>query len=68
MPALDAMTRPMPGGGLTILWGCWRRGHGSGFCILNDLAITALELLRRGVVRRVLILDLDVHQVTRCDI
>jgi Histone deacetylase domain len=49
----------------TCLCGRWRRGHGSGFCILNDLAITALELLRRGVVRRVLILDLDVHQVTR---
>ena len=50
---------------LTILCGCRSRGHGSGFCILNDLAITALELLRRGAVRRVLILDLDVHQVTR---
>jgi acetoin utilization deacetylase AcuC-like enzyme len=38
-------------------------GHGSGFCILNDLALTALELQRRGDVTRVLILDLDVHQV-----
>lgn len=37
-------------------------GHGSGFCILNDLALTALELQRRGDVTRVLILDLDVHQ------
>lgn len=37
-------------------------GHGSGFCILNDLAVTALELQRRGDVRRVLVLDLDVHQ------
>lgn len=35
---------------------------GSGFCILNDLAITAEELLKRGSVQRVLILDLDVHQ------
>lgn len=37
--------------------------HGSGFCILNDLAVTAMELLGRGAVRRVLVLDLDVHQV-----
>ncbi len=36
-------------------------GHGSGFCILNDLAVTALELLRRGSVHRVLVFDLDVH-------
>jgi acetoin utilization deacetylase AcuC-like enzyme len=37
---------------------------GSGFCILNDLAITAEVLLQRGVVQRVLIVDLDVHQVS----
>jgi acetoin utilization deacetylase AcuC-like enzyme len=30
---------------------------------LNDLAFTAHELIRRGAVERVLILDLDVHQV-----
>ena len=36
---------------------------GSGFCILNDLAIAAEVLLARGAVQRVLILDLDVHQV-----
>lgn len=35
---------------------------GSGFCILNDLAITAAVLLREAAVQRVLILDLDVHQ------
>ena len=35
---------------------------GSGFCIINDLAITANTLLARGDVSRVLILDLDVHQ------
>lgn len=39
-------------------------GHGSGFCILNDLAYTAQMLLtRRSDVKRILILDLDVHQV-----
>ncbi len=36
---------------------------GSGFCILNDLAITAAALMREGAVQRVLVLDLDVHQV-----
>ena len=34
----------------------------AGFCILNDLAVTAELLLRQGRVQRVLILDLDVHQ------
>ncbi|HQY94813.1 histone deacetylase [Caldilinea sp.] len=35
---------------------------GSGYCIFNDLAIAARWLRRRGLVRRVLIVDLDVHQ------
>ena len=39
---------------------------GSGFCILNDLAYTATVLLQQGAVQRVLILDLDVHQVRMC--
>lgn len=38
------------------------RDAGSGFCILNDLAVTALSLLDRGLCQRVLIVDLDVHQ------
>ncbi len=37
-------------------------GHGEGFCILNDFAITANYLLQTGTVRKVLIVDLDVHQ------
>ena len=36
---------------------------GSGFCILNDLAVTSEVLLHRKAVDRILILDLDVHQV-----
>ncbi len=40
--------------------------RGSGFCILNDLATTAKVLLEGGRVERVLIVDLDVHQVRRC--
>lgn len=41
---------------------------GSGFCILNDLAVTAKVLLHRKAVDRILILDLDVHQVSAVDI
>lgn len=35
---------------------------GAGYCVLNDLAITAAGLLTRGLARRVLVIDLDVHQ------
>ena len=34
----------------------------SGFCILNDLAVTAKTLLAQGKVDKVLIFDCDVHQ------
>ncbi len=36
--------------------------YGSGFCIFNDLAIAAQVLLQHGLVQKVLIVDLDVHQ------
>ncbi|MEQ9461212.1 MAG: histone deacetylase [Phycisphaeraceae bacterium] len=36
--------------------------HGSGFCILNDLAVAARTALTEGWAARVLIIDLDVHQ------
>ncbi len=35
---------------------------GSGFCVFNDLAVTALTLLAEGAVQRIAIIDLDVHQ------
>jgi acetoin utilization deacetylase AcuC-like enzyme len=36
--------------------------HGEGFCVFNDVAV-AIRLLRRdGLVRRVAVVDLDVHQ------
>ena len=38
------------------------REFGSGFCVFNDLAVTALTLLEERRVDRVAILDLDVHQ------
>ncbi len=36
--------------------------HGSGYCVFNDVAVAARVLLDEGRVRRVFILDLDVHQ------
>jgi acetoin utilization deacetylase AcuC-like enzyme len=36
--------------------------RGEGFCLLNDLAITANFLLGNQLAKRILIVDLDVHQ------
>ena len=36
--------------------------HGYGFCVFNDLAYTAINLIKEKLVEKVLILDLDVHQ------
>ncbi len=35
---------------------------GAGYCVFNDLAVTAIRLLEEGDARRVAIVDLDVHQ------
>lgn len=35
---------------------------GAGFCVFNDVAVAAQALLEEGRVRRVLIVDCDVHQ------
>jgi acetoin utilization deacetylase AcuC-like enzyme len=35
---------------------------GEGFCLLNDQAVTANYLLNRNLAKRILIIDLDVHQ------
>lgn len=37
-------------------------GAGEGFCVFNDVACAALELLARGAVTRIAVVDLDVHQ------
>jgi acetoin utilization deacetylase AcuC-like enzyme len=39
-----------------------RRRQGAGFCVLNDVAVATLALQAEGAVRRVLVVDLDVHQ------
>lgn len=36
--------------------------HGEGFCILHDQAIAARYLQKKGLTKKVLIVDLDVHQ------
>ena len=35
---------------------------GAGYCVFNDVAVAAQYLLDKGLVKRILILDLDVHQ------
>ncbi|MGD9510742.1 MAG: histone deacetylase [Geminicoccaceae bacterium] len=37
-------------------------GFGSGFCVFNDVAVASRLLLAEGAVRRILVIDLDVHQ------
>ena len=36
--------------------------HGEGFCVFNDVAVAIRSLQRSGRVKRVAIIDLDVHQ------
>tara|TARA_R110002074_G_scaffold149035_4_gene301186 strand:+ start:9402 stop:10304 length:903 start_codon:yes stop_codon:yes gene_type:complete len=36
--------------------------HGEAFCLLNDQAIGAKYLLNKGLAKKILIVDLDVHQ------
>jgi len=38
------------------------RDKGSGFCVFNDVAVASRLLLQEGLVRRILVVDLDVHQ------
>lgn len=36
--------------------------RGEGFCLLNDIAITANYLLEKNLAKQILVVDLDVHQ------
>jgi acetoin utilization deacetylase AcuC-like enzyme len=37
-------------------------GHAEGFCYINDLAVAACAMRAEGLVQRIAIVDLDVHQ------
>ncbi|MGP4848054.1 histone deacetylase family protein, partial [Marinobacter sp. 1Y8] len=37
-------------------------GHGEGFCVFNDVCIASNLLLNRGQAKKILVIDLDVHQ------
>ena len=37
-------------------------GHAEGFCYINDLAVAARVVMQEGLVSRVAVVDLDVHQ------
>ncbi|MEO0497131.1 MAG: histone deacetylase [Pseudomonadota bacterium] len=38
------------------------RAHGAGFCVFNDVAVAAADLLARHIAGHILIFDCDVHQ------
>jgi acetoin utilization deacetylase AcuC-like enzyme len=38
-----------------------RADQGAGFCVFNDVAVAASFLLAEGLVRQILVVDLDVH-------
>lgn len=52
------------GRGAMLGGGTHHAGHAMarGFCVFNDLAIAVSELRRAGAIRRVLVVDCDVHQ------
>jgi acetoin utilization deacetylase AcuC-like enzyme len=37
------------------------RGHGEGFCAINDIAIAIRRLQRDGAIRKAMVVDCDVH-------
>lgn len=59
--SLQALTT---GFGFTIAGGTHHAfpERGEGFCVFNDVAIAATNLLDRGHAKKILVLDLDVHQ------
>jgi acetoin utilization deacetylase AcuC-like enzyme len=38
------------------------RSHGEGYCVFNDVAVAAYQARANGMIRRALVVDLDVHQ------
>jgi acetoin utilization deacetylase AcuC-like enzyme len=37
-------------------------GHGEGFCAIHDVAVAIRALQKRGLIRRAMVIDCDVHQ------
>lgn len=63
--AMEAAREALSNGASGQLAGGTHHAHrefGSGFCVFNDLAVTALALLAEGAISRLAIVDLDVHQ------
>lgn len=52
------------GGGASLAGGTHHAfaDHGEGFCVFNDTAVAIRQLQAEGAVRRVLVIDCDVHQ------
>jgi acetoin utilization deacetylase AcuC-like enzyme len=50
--------------GVMLGGGTHHAGHASarGYCLVNDIAVTTTELRREGRLRRVLVVDCDVHR------
>lgn len=61
---LAAMHAMQSGIGMNIAGGTHHSfsDHGEGFCLFNDIAIAANILLSKNKVKKILIVDLDVHQ------
>jgi len=63
---LECARHALAGGGvaLNVAGGTHHafRDRGEGFCLLNDLALTAQLILNEGLASQILIVDLDVHQ------
>lgn len=62
LAALHALTHGTPGANLAGGTHHACHAHGEGFCVFNDLAVTTRWLQHLGLVERVTVLDLDVHQ------
>ena len=59
-----ARTALLHGCGVNLAGGTHHAYHdkGSGFCVFNDVAVASRLLLQEGLARRILVIDLDVHQ------
>jgi acetoin utilization deacetylase AcuC-like enzyme len=76
-PAVARRSQLVPGGTFQAALTAKERGYaansaggshhalhdsGAGYCVFNDLAVTAVRLVEEGHAARVLVVDLDVHQ------